>query len=362
MRKEYELQTDVLATIVAATPVTPKHADLLMAFATRTDYRGARYVMTRDVYSARPARIFDAEDREIASDYHVWVDAQLAAHGDSVRAVWEAYKDAGLRLTEIRPLLHYFVQDRGGAQHNFVQLEVWEEQEFVERELFPGDVSWGLPSADELRRGSSGMALVERGESRNLGAPRYRLDAAIDMQQFLAIGDAAYAQRRRVEGDRRWLETNSTTGEQRVVTARDLMPGYDQLRWEARRFFDDWSASSAGRAGERAWLRWTFNTSDYTDPQGVRHMSFVPQWAHTRKLAPLKNTGKLDIYSLYGKLTQLDERIGHRFAWYFYGLHGNLVQSGQMERVLEAAEDGLIVLPEPDYQVLRRWHEAPYGF
>jgi hypothetical protein len=52
---------------------------------------------------------------------------------------------------------------------------------------------------------------------------------------------------------------------------------------------------------------------------------------------------------------QFDERIGMPFAWYFYGLHGNLVKSGQMERVLEAAEAGLIVLPEHDYRVLRRW-------
>lgn len=33
-----------------------------------------------------------------------------------------------------------------------------------------------------------------------------------------------------------------------------------------------------------------------------------------------------------------------------------------MERVLEAAEAGLIVLPEHDYQVLRAWQQAPYGF
>ena len=33
-----------------------------------------------------------------------------------------------------------------------------------------------------------------------------------------------------------------------------------------------------------------------------------------------------------------------------------------MERVLEAAEAGLVVLPEHDYQVLRVWYEARYGF
>jgi hypothetical protein len=258
--------------------------------------------------------------------------------------VWEAHKDAGYRLTERRPRLHIFVYDRGGAQENFVQLEVWEEQEFVERELFPRDDHWGLPDLDELRRGSPGMALVERSEPRDLGVPQYRLEHVIDMQKFIAIGNAAYTARRRAEGDRRWLETNSTTGEQRVVTARELMPGYDQVRWESQRFFDDWAASSAGRAGERACRRWSFNTSDYTDPKGVRHLSFVPQWAHTCKIAELKNTGKLPVHHLYGKLMQLDARIGMPFAWYFYGLHG------------------LIGLPEHDYAVLRRWHETPYGF
>jgi hypothetical protein len=76
----------------------------------------------------------------------------------------------------------------------------------------------------------------------------------------------------------------------------------------------------------------------------------------------LKDTQKLDVYSLFGKLKQFDERIGMPFAWYFYGLHGNLVKSGQMERVLEAAESGLVVLPERDYRVLRRWTDVPYAF
>lgn len=33
-----------------------------------------------------------------------------------------------------------------------------------------------------------------------------------------------------------------------------------------------------------------------------------------------------------------------------------------MARVLEAAESGLIVPPEHEYQVLRRWGDDPYGF
>jgi hypothetical protein len=131
------LQTDVSATIVAATLVTPKRTGLLTTFAARSDYRGVRHVKARDEFGARPARIVDAEDREMAPDYRAWIDAELEKHGGSARAVWATHKDAGYRLTEIQPVLHYFLHDRGGAQENFVQIEVWEEQEFVERELFP---------------------------------------------------------------------------------------------------------------------------------------------------------------------------------------------------------------------------------
>lgn len=361
MRKEYDLQTDVLATIVAATPVTPKHAELLTAFATRTEFRGARYVATRDEFGAQPARIVDADGREIAPDYGAWIDAQLAAHGGSARAVWDAYKDAGYHLVECHPVLHYFMHDRGGDPDNFVQLEVWEEQDFVEREVFPRDTFWGLPTADELRDGRCSVPL-EGVERRMLGAPRYRLQAVIDMQQFAALAEATYRARRQRDGDRRFVETNRETGAERVISMRDLSPGYDRQQWRGRRFFDDWAASSAGRAGERICLRWVFKTEDYDDPRSGRQLDFVPAWTHTLKIAELKNTAKLDAYSLYGKLMQFDERIGHRFAWFFYGVHGNLIKEGQMTRVLEAAEAGLIVLLEHDYQVLRRWGDDTYWF
>lgn len=361
MPKEYDLQSDALATIVATTPVTKKHAALLTAFATRTDWRAARYAMTRDTYGPWPSRVIDDEGREIAPDYHAWIDALLAAHGGSARAVVDAYRNSGYWLVEVEPVLHYFMHDRGGDQDSFVQIGVWEQQEFVEREVFPRDARWSLPGADELRRASENGAEV-RVERRELGEPRYRLDAAIDMQRFVALAEATWHARRQAEGDRRLVERNLNTGEARELTVRELTPGYDRQRWPGRRFFDDWTDSSAGHAGERVCTRWTFNTSDYTDERGLRHLGFVPQWAHTRKIAALKDTYRLDAYGLYGKLNQLDARIGIPFSWYFYGLHGSLVKSGQMERVLEAAEAGLIVLPEHDYAVLRRWQQDPYGF
>jgi hypothetical protein len=297
--------------------------------------------VTRTEFTERPARIIDTDGREIAADYRSWVDDQLAAYGGSVRSVWAAHKDAGWLLTEVQPLLHYFVHDRGGDQDNLVQIEMWEEQEFVERLLFPQH-DHGLPTAGELRDGSPGFAMLETFDRRLIGAPAYRLDAVIDLQRFNALAEATWADSHRRAGDRQLRETDGTTGESRVVSVRDLSPGYDQRQWRGRRFFDDWAESSAGRMGERICSRWVFGTSDYTDPKGERTLDFVPRWTHTRKIAGLKDTHRLDAYGPYGQLNQFDERVGTPFAWYFYGLHGNLVRD--------------------DYRVLRRWHADPYGF
>ena len=43
-------------------------------------------------------------------------------------------------------------------------------------------------------------------------------------------------------------------------------------------------------------------------------------------------------------------------------LHGDRVLPWAGQRVFEAAEAGLIVLPEHDWQILRRWVRRPYGF
>ena len=43
-------------------------------------------------------------------------------------------------------------------------------------------------------------------------------------------------------------------------------------------------------------------------------------------------------------------------------LHGNLVSDGVGRRILKMAERGDLALPEHDYQVLRSWEAAPYGF
>ncbi len=54
--------------------------------------------------------------------------------------------------------------------------------------------------------------------------------------------------------------------------------------------------------------------------------------------------------------------IRFTFAWYFFMLHGNRIAQSVGETVAEAAEDGIITLPNWDRDVLRSWKDAPYSF
>ena len=364
MRREYSLGSDVLETVIATAPVTQKHVALLSAFATRTDFVATQYVASGNEYAANPARILAADGSEVASDYRGWVREQLDAHAGDVAAICAEHQDKGYLVTEVESVLHYFACDRGGAQDNFVQCEIWEEQEFVERELFARSdwTGWGRADSDDLWRGSPGLGYERKSERRLIGAPTYRLECAVDMHLFTALAESTFADHHRKAGDLRFQSTDAHTGETRIATVRDLTPGYDKRCSRERRIFEDWTQSSAGRAGERICTRWAFKTSDWTDPRGERTVTFIPKWAHRKKIAGLKDTHRLDVYGLYGRLNQFDQRVGMPFAWYFYGLHGNLVLAGHLQRVLEGAERGLIVMPEHDYQILRRWGEASYGF
>lgn len=93
----------------------------------------------------------------------------------------------------------------------------------------------------------------------------------------------------------------------------------------------------------------------------MRWLTLTPMWAFPRPLAKVK-AGKGSDYEFYGALQRLDRRVGVPFAWYFFMLHCNRVDGDAGERVIRAAEDGTIVLPERDYRVLKDWQQDPYGF
>jgi hypothetical protein len=65
---------------------------------------------------------------------------------------------------------------------------------------------------------------------------------------------------------------------------------------------------------------------------------------------------------MWDRLQAFDRKMKCPFGWYFYMLHGNLLQEWAGDRVREGAESGRIMLPEHDYQVLKAWSKHKYGF
>lgn len=90
-------------------------------------------------------------------------------------------------------------------------------------------------------------------------------------------------------------------------------------------------------------------------------MGLIPMWTLEKKLAEIDGT-KGSNYELFAKLEKLDQRVKVPFSWYFFMLHGNRMKAVVARRITKAAEAGLIVIPEHDYQVLRDWAANEYGF
>ena len=234
------------------------------------------------------------------------------------------------------------------------------EDEWIDRRLF---IEWPLDPPRDLL-GMEGDELMGDGSGparQPLRAPAYRLRQVIDMAAFVGAAEALKVQRRKKLRARQLLVTDMDTGVQKWMTQDDLASGWDRQPGCARRLFSHWMLSSAGRSGARLCEHWVMKISDYTDSKGARSMSLVPVWATTLKLAEVEGRQGSD-YELFGQLERLDRRIKVPFAWYFFMLHGNRVDATAGERLLKAAEAGLIALPEHDWRILKAWQSNPYGF
>lgn len=366
----YLLELGDLPERVAAAGVGPRHQTLLDAL------RGASplalpspLVLThRDGRQHLKRKVLTADGVIVAEDHRAWLAAQVAGAGgwplrsETLRQLRGL--DYRLSVCEIDSL--YVVQDRGGAQENFAQIEVDVRAELLDRRLFE-EARYAYTRTvrdlnDLAQEACDGPTLAP--ELRvPLSAPQYRLARAVDVGVFVREAAALDADRTRRQMAKR-ITVSENGGPPRTLTIRELTQAHEMpapCAWRGQRLFQDWTLSSAGRAGHRLCAHWALQISDHTGANGERWMNAIPLWSHTRKIARIDKVPPSD-EALLAKLVSIDRRVGVPFAWYFYMLHGNLVPDWAGQRVLRAADAGRIVLPEHDHRVLRWWAEQPYGF
>ena len=360
----YRLEVPGLAQAVARCTPAADHRELLRCLQAFEPLGDIKLATTRSDRWLSRRKVLAADGALVHDDHEAWLRQQLELDGGDAGRTWQRLKGEGFLLTRCAITRLYLVQGSGNPDPAaFLQAEVDVEDEWVDRRLF---TKWPLDPPSDLRDllSMEGDELMGDGSGparRPFRGMSYRLRQVIDMAAFVDAAETLEAQRRLKLRARKLLVTDVDTGAQKWMTQDDLAPGWDRQPGPARRLFNDWMLSSAGRSGERLCDHWVMQTADHTGPSGERSMTLVPAWTFGPRLAKI-DARRGSAYELFGKLEKLDRRVKVPFGWYFFMLHGNRVDAAAGERVLKAAEAGLIALPEHDWRVLKAWQSNPYGF
>lgn len=365
LKKPYDVDVPGLSDTLRGVRPTKGRSELLRAIGDSSS-RFSDVKVTAEIgdSSLLKHQVRTASGELVADDHRVWLATQVAMDGGDASSTFRRLREGAYLLTRCELLEICLVADVDHQRPDgFVQMRVWEESERLHRALFE-QYPWRVPTdLDELVRDADhGDPLPI--EAQSLVRPvSYQLRAIVDVARWLDEADALEEARRETVRRRRYTVRETRNGKvvsEHLATHDELNQGWDAFPGPHRRLFDDWARSSAGRAA-RLCDHWRLDLADYTAPDGTRSMSLVPQWTFTKKLAEVSATRGGD-YELFGSLEKLDRRVGVPFGWFFFMLHGNRVTSDAGERVIRAAEAGLIVIPEHDYRVLKDWQDAPYGF
>lgn len=173
-----------LAGEIEAIPPRPHHSALLDIANHIRPGCTFRYALNRGGWY-RPGGIIAADGTRIAEGLGTWAQDELAACDGDMGELVERHADSGLLVTRHTGRTHYFVAAYGPAPTDFLQLEVEELQEVLDRKLIDAD----KPPEDlqELIEPITPAVL----EAQAVAAPRYCFRRLIDMRQTAAMASSS---------------------------------------------------------------------------------------------------------------------------------------------------------------------------
>ena len=127
-----------LARDIEAIPPRPHHSALLEIANRIRPGCTFRYALNRGGWY-RPGGLIAADGTRIAESLGTWAKIELAACGGDMGELVERHADKGLLVTRHTGRTHYFVAAYGPAPSDFLQLEVEELQEVLDRKLIDAD-------------------------------------------------------------------------------------------------------------------------------------------------------------------------------------------------------------------------------
>ena len=150
-------------------------------------------------------------------------------------------------------IVYLAVNRLGPDQTDFVPIKVNVEDESHDQQLFEYEASWRTFNdlGDLLMDcDSDPLQAADRQRFRSIAC---RLDKAADVAEF-------------------------------VQQADDRSPSCQEYPVKARRFFEDWSASSAS-ASAQLCEHWVMSMTDHAGSEGVRSLALTPIWTTRHQFA-----------------------------------------------------------------------------
>ncbi|HEX5363892.1 MAG TPA: hypothetical protein VFW59_06465 [Gallionella sp.] len=307
-----------LAADIEAIPPRPHHSRLLeLANSIRPGCTFSHALDRGGWY--RPGGVIAADGRVIADNLEIWARAELGDCGGDMHELVERHADSGLMVTRHSGRTHYFVAAYGPMPSDFLQLEVEELQEVLDRNLIDA-----ANPPDDLQELTEPLA-PEVLDAQAVGAPRYHFRRLIDVRQM--VGKAS-----------------SAAGRGKGLS----------------RLLPEWSHSSAAARGHFSdhWIVGLREHQDrYRNP--VVSVSLVSR--HARELKPFHWNIELSGVEMLAQLQAFDRAAGYPSAWYFHLVAGTFTPPKVAYAVASDLDAGFGYLPDTEVALLRNWVDAPYS-
>jgi hypothetical protein len=259
--------------------------------------------------------VVNAEGKRIADNLTTW--AEQESDGD-INALLDTYADTDFYATRLNGQTHYLVASSGPGAADFIQLEVEELQEELDRMIV--DPDWQPDTVEEFVDPID----YPRLDPKPIGSPRYLFRCITPVAAYL-----------------------------------DKLADGSESPLPIQRFFQDWENSSAGEAALLCH-KWVLNLREYTDGYGEPVKQVHPISTYTETLAELDPDASVHGATLANLIHDFDRSVGYPMAWYFYLLTRKKVSP----RAAEAIHNDLIgaydYLPPRDLKILNAWIANPY--
>ena len=263
----------------------------------------------------RSGGVISADGAHVADSVEGWAKSCAM----DINELVDRHADSGLMVTRHTGRTHYFVAAYGAAPADFLQLEVEELQEVLDRKLI--DAEHPPEDLHDLVEPALPVLL----DAQPVGAPYYRFSRLIDMRQTLA----------------------------RAAQVEGRSAGLKRMLFE-------WTHSSAASRGHFSdhWIVALREHQDrYRNP--VVTVSLVSR--HARELKPFQWNIELAGVDMSSQLQAFDRAAGYPSAWYFHLVAGTITPPKIAYAIVRDLDAKFSYLPDSEIALVTSWAASPYS-